>query len=194
MPTKKQLAALAKGRAIRKENIKKNKKSKRKTKAEYEKPEEKKIDKPKEKAPEKSTFKEPTKIILYNGEPLEIPISKIPKGKNKMAKLKKYAKNLAIAAATLGALGYGAYNSKRLYDNYLHYPVDLGKDAIKQAYKIFVNGGQIIDETKKAWNKDDDAGRKVGNVIKLYGRKGRNVYRYFFPKKHDDSDDDNDSD
>ena len=194
MPTKKQLAALAKGRAIRRENIKKNKKSKRKTKAEYNKPEDKPKEKTTEKPKEKTTFKEPTKIILYNGEPIEVPISKLPKGKNKMGKLKKYAKNAAIAAATLGALGYGVYNSKKLYDNYLHYPVDLGKDALKQAYKIFVNGGQIIDETKKAWNKDDDAGRKVGNVIKLYGKKGRNVYRYFFPKKKDDSDDDYDSD
>ena len=172
MPTKKQLAALAKGRAIRKENIKKNKTMKRKTKAEYEKPKEQ----PKEKKIEKSTYKEPTKIIIYNGEPIEVPISKLPKGKNSMKKLKKYAKNAAIAVATLGALGYGAYNSKKLYDNYLHVPVDIGWEGLKAAWNTFRKGGELIEETKNAWKKSANPGRKFGNVVKLYGRKGLNVY------------------
>ena len=170
MPTKKQLDALAKGRAIRKENIKKNKTMKCKTKAEYKKLNDK-SDK------EKSIYSEPTQIIIYNGEPLEVPISKIPKGKNKWKKLSKYTKNVAIAAATLGALGYGVYNSKKLYDNYLHYPVDIGKEGLKSAYNLLVNGGKLIDETKKEWGKSNNAGKKLGNVIRLYSKKGNNFFK-----------------
>ena len=176
MVSKKQLAALARGRAIRKENIRKNKTSKRKTKAEY-KNEEKKIEKPKEKTTDKATYKEPTKIILYNGEPIEVPISKLPKGKNRMKKLGKYAKNIAIAAATLGALGYGAYNSKKLYDKYLHYPVDLGKEALKSGYKLWMDAQDLGKDMKDEWNKYELQSDKYNNVIKMLYRRGKNWYK-----------------
>ena len=175
MVTKKQLAALARGRAKRAQNCKI---SKRKTKAEI-KQEEKKDDKKDIKKEEKKFVAEPTQIILYNGEPIEVPISKIPKKKSKWAKAGKYAKNAAIAAATLGALGYGAYRGKDIYDKYLKdigdIVIDLGSTAVrglahtvKGAYKL---GGEI----KGAWQSGETYGESFKNMGKLAGQKAEEI-------------------
>ena len=121
MATKKQLEALKRGRENRKT---KNKKvSKRITKAEY---------------------KEPTKMIIYNGEPMEIPLSKLPKKKSKWNKIGRYAKNAAIAAATLGAIGYGAYRGKDIYNKYLHYPVDYTVKGGKLIYHLLNGDNKVV--------------------------------------------------
>ena len=172
MVTKKQLAALARGRAKRKQNCKT---SKRKTKAEIKKEDEKK-------EPEKKKVAEPTQIILYNGEPIEVPISKIPKKKSKWAKAGKYAKNAAIAAATLGALGYGAYRSKDIYNKYLKditdVVYDLGKSAVRGLTNTVQGAVDLGTEFKEEWQKGETYGESLKNVGKLAGRKAVEVKNY----------------
>ena len=156
MVTKKQLAALAYGRAVRQAKI---------TKAKYEKKTTKKTCKKKTtKKKSKAEYNEPTKIIYYNGEPLEIPISKIPKGSQKWKKIGKGALNAAIAAGTIGALGYGGYKGKQFYDEWLAEPVEWGWEALKDTYQGAMAVKNTIGAARKAWKDGDKLTDKLGNV------------------------------
>ena len=177
MATKKQLAALARGRAIRNQKRnQKNKTTKRKTKAEYKNEGKEKEDK------EKKFVAEPTQIILYNGEPIEVPISKIPKAKSKMSKVKKYAKNAAIAAAALGALGYGAYNGKNIYNKYLKdigdVVFDLSTSAVRGLTNTVKGAIEIGSEYRDAWAKGETVGQSIQNVGQLTKEKANEVKNY----------------
>ena len=176
MVSKKQLAALARGRAKRTQNCKI---SKRRTKAEIKKENDKKEP---EKKDEKKSVAEPTQIILYNGEPIEIPISKIPKKKSKWAKAGKYAKNAAIAAATLGALGYGAYKGKDIYNKYIKdiadVAYDLGKSAVRGLTNTVQGAIDLGTEFKEEWQKGETTLESFKNVSKLAGQKAVDVKNY----------------
>ena len=157
MPTKKQKTAIKSNKVNKKAKITKRKI----TKAQNE-----------EKKPVKSDPSEPTQIIFYNGEPILVPISKIPKGKSGWKKFARYLKNIAVAGITLGALGYGAYKSKNFYDGYLKGPVEFGGKILKSGWDAMYGTGSSIYNTgaeiKEALENGDTFTEKISNLGSLF--------------------------
>ena len=114
-----------------------------------------------EKKPEKIDPSEPTQIIFYNGEPILVPISKIPKSKSGWKKFARYLKNIAIAGITLGALGYGAYKSKNFYDGYLKGPVNFGGKILKSGWDVVSGVGGAVSN---AWDSGNTFTEKLTNT------------------------------
>ena len=88
-----------------------------------------------------------TKTIMYNGEVIEVPLDLIPDDEAIFAKNSRKYKNALVAAAALGALGYGSAKGIKYFKKYGAPILNSALDIIFTTAKI---GGAAAKTTSKA--------------------------------------------